>query len=1056
MQGYFRFPTINKSNLVFVCEDDLWIVDINKPTARRLTANFGNISSPVISEDGKTIAYIGQEDGNTEIFTMSINGGQSQRITFEGGQIANISAWNKNTIYYSSSLDSPFGRTFDLRSVSILGGESSALNYGMIKDISFNGNNIVLGKNTADLARWKRYKGGTAGKLLINKSGSNQEFNYLINLDGNISSPMYISDRIYFTSDHDGIGNIYSCLKSGKGLKKHTNHNEYYVRNATTDKHSIVYQSGADIYIYNIKKNKSNLIKINYNSPKIHISRKFVNCSSYLERFSFNESFSHINVIARGKAFTMGNWNGPVFQHGNLNGVRYNHPTTTKGNKNILLTSDLKGKDNIEIHSIEKHKMIKRLKSSCGRILSIKRSPTDDLFAIINYKHELILLNLKKDLLTIIDRSKKTPLSCNWSPCGKFIAYSCSNKVKCRVIKIYDLKNKKSHTITEGISSDSSPVFDPNGKFLAFLSNRTFNPVYDSIQFDLGFPVSDKPYIVVLSKITPSPFLKDPNDLAEVAKKSDKKKKPEKIKTVIDFKNIQDRIIGIPIKESSLDTSIGFNNNKIFYLSWPLISDNNSDSNIKGTLKYYDLNLLEEKNYVSGVVDFNVIKNNMVIYNGNDIRLLLSDSPPTKEALINPKFNKPSGLIDLNRIKIEINLIQEWKQMYSEAWRLQRDHFWVPNMSNINWKKVHDRYYSLIDRLGTRSEFSDLVWEMQGELGTSHCYEMGGDYTPTRKYYDGILGAKLKYNNSVKGYQITEIFKGDLWINPQSPLMLPGINVNVNDCIKRINGVNLTKKITPGEILVNLCNKEVELSICTKNGKGIRNVIVKTLSNDKHLKYRDWVEKNRKYVHSKSKGKIGYLHIPDMGVHGYAEFHRYFLTEISYDGLIVDVRYNGGGHISQLLLSKLARKRIGYDITRWMGKDPYPAESPAGPMVGITNEFAGSDGDIFSHSWKLLNLGKLIGKRTWGGVIGIWPRNALVDGTMTSQPEFSFWFKDVGWEVENYGTDVDVEVDNMPQDNLKKVDNQLDKGIEIVLKDLSKKGSLLKADFRNKPDLKLP
>ena len=380
----------------------------------------------------------------------------------------------------------------------------------------------------------------------------------------------------------------------------------------------------------------------------------------------------------------------------------------------------------------------------------------------------------------------------------------------------------------------------------------------------------------------------------------------------------------------------------------------------------------------------------------------------------------------------------------------------MSNMSGINWNKVYKRYHTLIDRLSTRTEFSDLLWEMQGELGTSHCYEMGGDYKPRRNYFQGLIGADLEYNSKVNAYEIIKIYKGDIWKNPQSPLLRPGLNIAEGDLIKKINNENLTKKVTPGHLLVNETNSEVLLQIIDKKTNKKRMVTIKTLSDRKGLQYRDWVESNKDYVHKKSKNKIGYIHIPDMGVAGFSEFHRHYLSEISYDGLIIDVRYNGGGHISQLLLSKLARKRLGFDLTRWMGEEPYPVESPAGPMVAITNEFAGSDGDIFSHSWKMMKLGKLIGKRTWGGVIGIWPRNSLVDGTVTTQPEFSFWFKDVGWGVENYGAEVDIEIDNLPQDFSKGIDNQLDKGIEIVQKEMSKKGAILKPNFKDKPNLKLP
>jgi len=375
-------------------------------------------------------------------------------------------------------------------------------------------------------------------------------------------------------------------------------------------------------------------------------------------------------------------------------------------------------------------------------------------------------------------------------------------------------------------------------------------------------------------------------------------------------------------------------------------------------------------------------------------------------------------------------------------------------MSGINWKKIFNRYDKLIDRVGTKSEFSDLVWEMQGELGTSHAYEFGGDYRPTRPYRLGCLGADFKLHS--KGYEIINIIKGDTWTDSfKPPLLRPGLKIKKGMVITHINARKLSKKYSPNHALVNKSSTEVVLKVLNLKTNKSESVNVQTIASEQALRYRDWVEANRNYVHKKTKNKVGYIHIPDMGPQGFAEFHRYFLTELDYDGLVIDVRFNGGGHVSPLILSKLARKRIGYDLTRWMGEEPYPGESVAGPMIALTNENAGSDGDIFSHSFKLMGLGKLIGRRTWGGVIGIWPRNALVDGTLTTQPEFSFWFKDVGWSVENYGTDVDLEVNNLPKEYRKNIDTQLDKAIDLVQKEV-KKAKLVKPDFKNKPNLKLP
>jgi len=1056
MQGYYRFPTINNNNVAFISEDDIWIVDKNNLNARRLTANTGAVSSPTFSPDGKYIAYIGTEDGGTEIYIMPSNGGISHRLTHEGGLISKISLWKDNTIYYASNLDSP-QRVFDLRTVNSNGGESTSLNHGMSTNITISDYGTLVGKNTAEPARWKRYKGGTAGELLIDKNNDGN-FKKFLNLDGNITCPLWIGKNIYFISDHEGISNLYRTTKSGKNVNKVTNHKNYYVRNCSSDGKSIVYHAGADIYIYNISLNKSAKLNIVYNSPKIQTNRKFVDASQYIESSTLSNDKKFLNIITRGKSFTLGNWNGPVIQHGKKHGIRYKHSCFLNDDKKVLLVSDRDNKENFEIYSLSSQ-TYKKSNIQLGRIIDITKSPKDNNFAITNHKQELHIYSSDNDSTYKIDTSMHDPINSNWSIDGRYLAYNCSINSRCSIIKIYDTKTKKRHSITKPVNKDFCPVFDNTGKYLAFISVRTFNPTYDNIQFDLSFQNGEKPYIITLSKDTESPFLLSPKSNDKDKKDKDKsnndnkKDKDNQIDVNIDFKNINNRIIEIPINENKFSDSIAFKDDKIYYIS---NIDHNDEHSGLGDLKFYDIKNKEEKLFIPKISGFKLFDDKILISNNKNLRLLPIAAPPAKDVLTNIKYTEKSGLINLSRIKLEINPVDEWRQMYSEAWRLQRDYFWVSNMSGINWKKIHKRYYTLIERLGSRGEFSDLLWEMQGELGTSHCYEMGGDYKSRRNYHQGLLGADVIYDNKSNAYKIKTIFKGDTWSNPQSPLIRPGLNINEGDYIKKINGNNLSKKNTPGHFLVNQTNNEISLQIVDKKTKKRRTVTVKTIADQKKMQYRDWVESNKSYVHKKSNNKIGYIHIPDMGVDGFAEFHRHFLTEISYDGLIVDVRYNGGGHVSQLLLSKLARKRLGFDLTRWMGVEPYPVESPAGPMIAITNEFAGSDGDIFSHSWKMMKLGKLIGKRTWGGVIGIWPRNSLVDGTMTTQPEFSFWFNDVGWNVENYGAEVDIEIDNLPQDNIRGIDNQLDKGIEIVKKDLSKKGSVLKPNFDNKPNLKLP
>ncbi|MGB3938458.1 MAG: PDZ domain-containing protein, partial [Candidatus Cloacimonas acidaminovorans] len=471
-----------------------------------------------------------------------------------------------------------------------------------------------------------------------------------------------------------------------------------------------------------------------------------------------------------------------------------------------------------------------------------------------------------------------------------------------------------------------------------------------------------------------------------------------------------------------------------------------------------DLNKLEGWTYAKDITYYNISQDGsaILIRQKDKVRVISAKLEPKAELPADATPGKKSGYIDLNRFSVEIVPIQEWQQMFKEAWRLQTQHYWVEDMAGIDWQKVFDRYYPLVERCACRSDFSDLMWEMQGELGTSHCYEFGGDYRQSPNYRIGKLGIDYRYNARKKGYEIVRIIKGDHWLSEnRSPLMNPGMNVSEGWIIKAVNGIPVTKTIPPERLTLNLAGQQVQLTFSSPDGKEEKVVTVPTMKDESQARYRDWVEGNREYVHKVSKGKLGYVHIPDMQKDGLIEFHRYFLAEVDYEGLIIDVRNNGGGSVSGLLLQKLARKRIGYDKTRWWDDNPYLDNAPMGPMVCITDEHAGSDGDIFSHSFKLLGLGKLIGKRTWGGVIGIWPRHWLVDGTITTQPEFSFWFKDVGWGVENYGTDPDIEVDIMPQDYVQGKDPQLDVAIKTCLTEI-KKNPPLKPDFSKIPRKTLP
>ncbi|MDA3838360.1 MAG: S41 family peptidase [Candidatus Delongbacteria bacterium] len=1062
-QGYYRFPAVRGNIVVFESEDDLWQVSLQGGVASRITANLSNNSVPKVSPDGKHIAYVSSEEGYGEIFVKEMRGSGQKRLTFLGASAKTL-GWTSDSksIIFTSNYEQPFESS--IYKISIKGGEPEKYPVGYANRITIGKKGVLIGRNNQDSARWKRYRGGTAGKLWIDEKGDGNFKPFLKDLDSNLNSPMWIDSRIYFVSDHEGIANIYSVNPKGKDIKRHTDHDEYYVRNADTDGKTIVYHSGADIYSLKVGDNKSKKINVEYVSSQTQILRKFIDATKYFQGADISAKGTHIALAARGKAVSFANWTGPVIQVGKKDSVRYRHPTWLFDNKRFVTVSDeYNNEDRILIVDPLKNKETLLKDISLGRVRRIFPSPKTDEIVILNNRNEAIWINLKKKTSKVLDKSDHFMIwSVAWSPDAKWITYSFINTPATSIIKVLEVSTGKSHVATETVGDDNNPVFSEDGKYIFFISERTFNPVNDAVHFELSFVKASKIYALPLLKETKSPFILDPKSPSGENEEDEKKKengkkddKKKEIEVKIDFEGIEKRILEFPIQTSKYGDLFSFGR-KIIYTE-RVEAFNETDKGYKSNLKTYDLDQQKEETVIEGIDGFTLSldRKSMLVKKEKELLALKSGVKPDDK--VKNKKSLEGGGIDLSRIKIGIIPREEWKQMFREAWLLQREHFWTADMSKIDWVKVYERYYPLLERLGSRGEFSDLIWEMQGELGTSHCYEWGGDYRDHRNYKMGKLGCSYKLSKDGKYYTIENILYGDSSSNIEcSPLLRPGINIKNGDSLLAVNGTKVSKNTHPRELLVNLSEQDVILTFLRKGKKKKEDIVVKALGLEYNLRYRNWVENNRAYVHKKSKGKTGYVHIPDMGNRGFSEFHRLYLSECQYDSMIVDVRYNGGGYVSQLILEKLNRKVIGYDTIRWSKEaETYPSHAVEGTIVALTNELAGSDGDIFSHSFKMMKLGKLVGKRTWGGVIGINGQYSLADGSGTTQPEYSFWFKDVEWGVENYGTDPDIEVDIKPQDYVKGKDPQLDKALEVALEGL-KKNPVIKPKFDKRPNLSLP
>lgn len=1066
-KGYYRFPTIYGDQVAFVCEDDLWTVPRQGGIARRLTTTLSMVSTPHYSPDGKWIAFVARDEGHPEVYVIPAEGGEPKRLTYQGATVVRVVGWTPdgNEVIYHSTAGCP-PREVRLWRVPREGGQPRMYPYGIAHAISFGPNGgVIIGRHTVDPARWKRYRGGTAGVFWIDRDGTGT-FTLFKPTEGDHTAPMWIGERIYFVSDYEGIANLYSCLPDGSDLQRHTHHEEYYVRFPTTDGRRIVYHAGAELYYYDIATGENAHIRVETPSPRVQTQRKFVEAEKYLQGFSLHPKGHSLLLIVRGKPFTMGNWEGAVVQHGEPQGVRYRIARWLADGERIVTVSDATGEERLELHTPEG---VRRYEDfDVGIVYRMEVCPTADKVALSNHRFELWVFDLESGTPTLVERSDAGMIEgFAWSPDGRWLAYSFAPNERTHIIKVYDAQSGTIHPITHPEFRDVMPAWDPEGDLLYFISYRDYDPVYDQMQYELSFPRGQRVMAVALRKDVPNPLLPAPQPLEGSEKEAEEKEEnpesgePKPVQ--IDFDGIHLRVLTVPLPGGIYGQVAGLDKKRLLVTSFPIEgtldeSDwtDTSEEEGKGTLILYDFSKARSEELIHGITRFalSLDGKTLVYQTGNRLRVLPTGQKPDEKHEHDPP-SRESGWIDLSRVRCAVVPSEEWRQMYREAWRLQREFFWTPDMSGVDWQKVYDRYYPLLERVATRAEFSDLMWEMQGELGTSHCYEFGGDYRQPPQYTLGFLGAEFEWDEEAQGYRITHIHTGDPWLeNADSPLNEPGVLAQVGEVLIAINGQRLSRTRPPGELLLNQAGMPVQLTLRAPDGT-TRTVVTKTLTSEAKLLYREWVNRNRAYVHEKTNGQVGYIHIPDMGSWGFSEFHRGFLPELVRPGLIVDVRGNGGGFVSALLLEKLARKRLGYDVPRWGKPMPYPHDSPMGPIVAITDERAGSDGDMFSHAFKLMKIGVLIGKRTWGGVIGIWPKSVFVDQGLTTQPEYAFWFYDVGWRVENYGTDPDIEVDYAPHDYAQGRDPQLDRAIEEILKQMEANPPRL-PDFEPRPKLPLP
>ncbi|MGF9649050.1 S41 family peptidase [Pseudarthrobacter oxydans] len=1130
--SYFRYPHLHGDLVTFVAEDDVWIAPLDGGRAWRVSSLQLPARNPRFTPDGQRLVWTVVQGTAPEVVSAAVDGGDYRQLTYFGHSTTRVKGFTaKGSVVVTSAFRQAESRHTHAYSVPLEGGWAEELPFGPVESVAFgpevgDERPVVVGSVLSrEPAWWKRYRGGTAGKLWLDNDGNGEFERLLPELDGNLADPMWVDGRIAFLSDHEGYGNLYSVLPNGKDLRRHTDHEDFYVRHAASDGKRIIFESAGELWV--LADPGSDPVRLDITLGSASQSRRpaLLNTSKHLAAAVPDGAGAASAVEAHGTIHWLRHKDGPSRIIEATPGVRARLPRPL-GNGRLAYVADHDGVEALYIKDVaapvpgrtteagvvgtstpagepgsstasgpgqeEAAVALPQPVPAAGaavlagagpaaavrddqqadiapedapsvaaasapaaaariafprptRTSSLEASPDGGWLALGTSFGEVYAANTRTGELTLVASiGEGTVTDLAWSADSRWLVWSepvtsFGSRSRLRLANVTD-PGSGLVDVTDGRFCDTSPAFTPDGKFLAFLSNRSFDPVYDGHSFDLSFPSPIKPYLVALAVDTPSPFGPSVDPDAGEARAAEGAGKPQEEAAAaapevrVDPEGLAHRVIGVPVPQGNY-TSLKAADGALLWLDWALAGvtgdgkASQEDKDARPSLARFDLARRKQSTLVESLDSFRL--------SGDRTKVVLISDKQVSVVPADKKADEESGelvKVDLGRIRVMMDPLSVWGQAFDEAWRLQRDFFWTEDMAGQDWESIYKRYRPLVDRLGSHDDLVDLLWELHGELGTSHAYVRPVPVTENGSHGQGRLGADLVL--TAAGWEITHILAGES-SDPlaTSPLTRPGVGAKAGDILLAIDGVPLSATVTPAMQLVGAAGRPVELTLLNGGAHGDsagrqRRVAVVPVKDEERLRYQEWVASNRRTVREASGGTFGYLHIPDMMANGWAQLHRDLDTETALDGLIVDVRRNRGGHTSQLVAELIGRKVTGWSMPRAEKPRTYPHHAPRGPVIILADEFAGSDGDIITQVSKLRGIGPVIGTRTWGGVVGIDNRFALADGTGVTQPRYATWFGGgVGWSVENYGVDPDIEVTYPPHAYAAGRDPQLEYGI---------------------------
>jgi tricorn protease len=1072
-----RFPTTNDRDIVFCYAGQLYSVGKDGGVARRLTSGPGYTSFARFSPDGTQIAFTSHYDGNREVYVMPADGGAPKRLTISAtlgrddvsdrmGPNNIVMTWQntKPLIVFRSRMKSFNDFIGSLYTVGLDGDLPQQLPVPRGGFCSFSPDDSKMAYNRVfrEFRTWKDYRGGMADDIWIHdfKTGATEN---LTNNPAQDICPMWGADnKIYFISDRDSRMNLYVVDLATRETRQLTHFTDFDIKFPSIGKRSIVFEQAGYIWRYDIDTGRAAPVPIEIKEDFASGRGGLVDASKHLESVNLAPDGERTIVVARGELFSVPAKHGTPRNLSNSSGAHERDAVWSPDGKWIAYNSDVTGENELYVRSQDgKGQPIQVTSGADTYYYAPKWSPDSKKLLWSDRLQRLRYVDIATRSVTLVDQDKWGEIdSYNWSPDSQWITWARPEENGMPRVYLYSLASKQQTPVTDNWYASGEPVFSDDGKYLLLSSARDFKPSFGEEEFANIYRDMQRVYLVTLAKETANPLAPKSDEVGKAKEKQEKaqetetqkteatpagKKSEEKSKkpvTVkVDADGIQNRIAGLEITPGNYRNIRMLDNGRIYYLRRTAADEVGEEEEAlfperdrKSHLCVYDLD--ERKETVLG--------------DANDYDITFDG----KKMLL--KVNKDYFIVDVPKDKLEtkdhehkiehldmqLDRHAEWRQIYFECWRQMRDFFYSPTMNGIDWKAMRDKYAALLPFVNHRNDLTYLLGELVGELNNGHTYVGGGERPDTPRIKLGLLGAELSRDPATRAYRIDRILPGENWNkHTRSPLTEVGVNVKQGDYILAVNNIPVASLPNLYEALIGTADKQVILRVNSKpTDAGARDVTVVPIDDEAPLYYLDWVQKNIDYVNRKTNGEVGYLHIPDMGRPGLDEFTKLYFPQIRKHALIVDVRGNGGGFVSPLVIERLRRALVMVGIARNGMPQTDPPQTFTGPMVTLINEYSASDGDIFPYRFKTLGLGKLIGKRTWGGVIGIRDSLPLVDGGQFFKPEFAPYSKDgKQWIVEGHGVDPDIVVDNDPTKEFKGEDQQLDRAIQEILDELKTK-----------------